>query len=121
MTGDHELHQHGVERLCAAGERVYAEALRLGRLPRVAAEGASCLVDLGLLHPDVDDMEWLVPTDAGSVVAELLGDVQADLARAQQGAVAVAAALGRFSEVGGRGRSGMRFGFLRGCRASERS
>ena len=55
-------HPHGADRLCEAGDRVYSRAVRRGRVPREDAETVPCLVELALLHPDPDDMGWLVPT-----------------------------------------------------------
>lgn len=52
---------HGPEALCEAGLDLYTRALREGRIHRADAEGATCLVDLGLLHPAVDDLAWLEP------------------------------------------------------------
>lgn len=57
-----EEHPHGADRLCAAGDRVYSRAVRRGRVPRADADAVPCLVELALLHPDPDDMGWLVPT-----------------------------------------------------------
>ncbi|MDG4857680.1 helix-turn-helix transcriptional regulator [Streptomyces sp. T-3] len=95
-------HQHGVEALCEVGERVYGQALREGRVAREDVEGASCLIDLGLLHPDVDDLGWLVPAAPGVVAARLLGGVQEDLAAVHRTMAATVGALERFAEFEGR-------------------
>ncbi|MFE9649375.1 LuxR C-terminal-related transcriptional regulator [Streptomyces sp. NPDC006365] len=52
---------HGAEELCEAGAKVYAQALREGRVRSADAGEVSCLVDFGLLHPAVGDPNWLEP------------------------------------------------------------
>ncbi|WP_460067966.1 helix-turn-helix transcriptional regulator [Streptomyces sp. YKOK-I1] len=52
---------HGVAELCAQGSRLYERALREGHLTAGDAETAPCLLDLGLLHPAVDDLRRLEP------------------------------------------------------------
>ncbi|MFK4103859.1 helix-turn-helix transcriptional regulator [Streptomyces sp. NPDC019531] len=53
--------EHGVESLCAAGTELYARALREGFVLGVDAKEAPCLVDFGLLHPAVTDLDRLEP------------------------------------------------------------
>ncbi|MFF8591874.1 LuxR C-terminal-related transcriptional regulator [Streptomyces sp. NPDC015220] len=65
-------HPHGADRLCDAGERVYSRAVRRGRVPRRDAEPVPCLLELALLHPDPDDMDFLVPTAPQEVMSRLL-------------------------------------------------
>ncbi|MGJ5826252.1 helix-turn-helix transcriptional regulator [Streptomyces ossamyceticus] len=76
-------HPHGADRLCEAGDRVYARAVRRGRLPREDAEPVPCLVELALLHPDPDDMGWLVPTSPQEVMTRLLRGVHAEVSASQ--------------------------------------
>lgn len=52
---------HTVEELCEAGVALYARALRDGRIHSGDVEQTPCLIDFGLLHPDLDDMRWLRP------------------------------------------------------------
>ncbi|HEY8985313.1 MAG TPA: helix-turn-helix transcriptional regulator [Streptomyces sp.] len=52
---------HGVEELCAAGAEVYERALDEGNIPAAQAQAAPCLLDMGLLHPAVDDLTRLEP------------------------------------------------------------
>ncbi|MFJ1972488.1 LuxR C-terminal-related transcriptional regulator [Streptomyces sp. NPDC087903] len=59
--------EHGPEALCAAGTELYERALREGHVHGADAEAAPCLVDLGLLHPAVTDLDTLEP--ASPVVA----------------------------------------------------
>ncbi|WP_326666378.1 helix-turn-helix transcriptional regulator [Streptomyces canus] len=53
--------EHGVENLCAAGTELYARALREGYVLGVDAGEAPCLLDFGLLHPAVTDLDRLEP------------------------------------------------------------
>ena len=56
-----EAHGHGVEELCASGAMLYERAVREGRIRAEDALPAPCLVDFGLLHPAVEDLDWLEP------------------------------------------------------------
>jgi DNA-binding CsgD family transcriptional regulator len=67
-----EEHPHGADRLCESGERVYSRAVRRGRVPRRDAGPVPCLLELALLHPDPDDMDFLVPTAPQDVMTRLL-------------------------------------------------
>ncbi|MCF3122597.1 MULTISPECIES: helix-turn-helix transcriptional regulator [Streptomyces] len=67
---------HGVEELCDEGSAVYARALREGRIHGKDAEHAPCLIDFGLLHPDVDDMRWLLPTAPAAALPQLLRTIE---------------------------------------------
>ncbi|WP_231626819.1 helix-turn-helix transcriptional regulator [Streptomyces apocyni] len=98
MAGDErEPHRHGVDRLCESGERVYAEALRGGRVSRVDAHAAPCLIDLALLHPDPADTDWLLPTSPARVVSRLMRGVRADLSATHRRMTVVAEAAERFA------------------------
>jgi len=97
-----DTHPHGADRLCEAGNRVYSEAVRRGRVPRADAAPVQCLLDLGLVHPDPDDMDWLVPTSPQDVLARLLRDVHEEV-RASQARVGTAmAAVDWYAGLGGR-------------------
>ncbi|MGW1670275.1 LuxR C-terminal-related transcriptional regulator [Streptomyces sp. NPDC002324] len=76
-------HPHGADRLCAAGDRVYSRAVRRGRVPREDADPVPCLLELALLHPDPDDMGWLVPTSPQEVMTRLLRGVHAEVSASQ--------------------------------------
>jgi DNA-binding CsgD family transcriptional regulator len=64
--------EHGVEDLCAAGSELYERALRQGRVPAHDTGAAPCLVDFGLLHPDVEDTLWLEPVAPAVALHRLL-------------------------------------------------
>lgn len=65
--------QHGVENLCAAGTKLYEQALRDGRVKTEEAEAAApCLLSFGLLHPVVDDLDQLEPVSPALALHRLL-------------------------------------------------
>ncbi|MEV0253166.1 helix-turn-helix transcriptional regulator [Streptomyces sp. NPDC050732] len=74
MTQQHVPHRP--EELCDAGSVVYTRALREGRIPNEDVEQAPCLVDFGLLHPEVDNMRWLRPTAPNVALPRLLGTIE---------------------------------------------
>ncbi|WP_030682659.1 helix-turn-helix transcriptional regulator [Streptomyces sp. NRRL B-1347] len=71
---------HGADAPCAAGVALYGRALREGRVRTREAEAAPCLVDFGLLHPDLDDMAWLLPGAPSHALLRLLRGVEEDVA-----------------------------------------
>ncbi|MGW0737154.1 LuxR family transcriptional regulator [Streptomyces sp. NPDC002851] len=101
-----EGHEHGVERLCGAGDAAYALAVAEGRIGREEAAEALCLIDLGLLHPDPRDDRWLLPVGPGEVISRLMRDVRADVDAAHRRVAGAAAAVERFAGLGGGGESG---------------
>ena len=94
-------HTHCADRLCEAGDRVYSRAVRRGRVPRKDAESVPCLVELALLHPDPDDMKWLVPTAPREVMTRLLREMHEHVASAQSRMGAAVAAFEWYTELGG--------------------
>ncbi|MET9836003.1 helix-turn-helix transcriptional regulator [Streptomyces sp. NPDC006385] len=67
-----ETHQHEDEELCEPALVLYRQALRDGRLRAEDAAPAPCLVDLGFLHPTVDDLDWLEPVAPAVALHRLL-------------------------------------------------
>ncbi|GAA1935294.1 LuxR C-terminal-related transcriptional regulator [Streptomyces durmitorensis] len=63
---------HGVEQLCEQGSAAYIRALSEGRIRSEDVAQAPCLVDFGLLHPDISDMQWLHPTAPAVALPRLL-------------------------------------------------
>ncbi|NEB07389.1 LuxR family transcriptional regulator [Streptomyces coelicoflavus] len=94
-------HPHGADRLCAAGDRVYSRAVRRGRIPRRDADPVPCLLELALLHPDPDDMDWLVPTSPQEVMTRLLRGVHEEVSASQR---RVGSAVDAFEWYAGLGR-----------------
>ncbi|MET7605092.1 helix-turn-helix transcriptional regulator [Streptomyces avermitilis] len=97
-----DAHPHGADRLCEAGDRVYSRAVRRGRVPREDAETVPCLVELALLHPDPDDMAWLVPTSPQEVMTRLLRSVHDEVGASQARVGAAVAAVEWYAGLGGR-------------------
>ncbi|MFD5701265.1 helix-turn-helix transcriptional regulator [Streptomyces lasiicapitis] len=84
---------HGPDRLCPAGSALYDRALREGRLHSCEIAPAPCLVDFGLLHPDVDDMQWLLPSEPAKALLRLLRGIEEEVARERQREADVSAAF----------------------------
>lgn len=64
--------EHGVDELCAAGIELYERALRESRVSSADAAAAPCLVDLGLLHPTIEDLNRLEPVAPAAALHRLL-------------------------------------------------
>src|SRR5689334_24848390 len=95
-------HPHGADRLCEAGDRVYSRAVRRGRVPRTDAEAVPCLLELALLHPDPDDMDWLVPTAPQEVMTRLLRGVHDEVSASRARVGTAVAAVEWYAGLGGR-------------------
>ncbi|MCX4882347.1 MULTISPECIES: LuxR C-terminal-related transcriptional regulator [unclassified Streptomyces] len=93
-------HPHGADRLCEAGDRVYSRAVRRGRVPRLDAQPVPCLLELALLHPDPDDMDWLVPTSPQEVMTRLLRGVYDEVSASQRKVGAAVTAVERYAGLG---------------------
>ncbi|MER5432054.1 LuxR C-terminal-related transcriptional regulator [Streptomyces sp. NPDC002588] len=96
-----EGHPHGADRLCEAGDRVYSRAVRRGRVPRGDAEPVPCLLELALLHPDPDDMDWLVPTSPQEVMTRLLRGLHDEVSASQRRMGSAVAAFEWYAGLGG--------------------
>ncbi|MFI2641439.1 LuxR C-terminal-related transcriptional regulator [Streptomyces sp. NPDC018610] len=95
-------HPHGADRLCDAGERVYSRAVRRGRVPRRDAEPVPCLLELALLHPDPDDMDFLVPTAPQEVMTRLLRGMYDEVSASHRRVGSAVAAYERYAGLGRR-------------------
>lgn len=96
-----QQHPHGADRLCEAGDRVYSRAVRRGRVPRADAEPAPCLLELALLHPDPDDMDWLVPTAPQEVMTRLLRGLYDEVSASRSRMGTAVAAFEWYAGLGG--------------------
>ncbi|MGP2436000.1 helix-turn-helix transcriptional regulator [Streptomyces sp. JW3] len=76
--------------LCEEGARLYATALRSGRVAREEAEHAPCLIEDGLLHPDPDDPGWLRPVPPSIALAQRLNPIEREIAERRRLSVAMA-------------------------------
>ncbi|MER6038968.1 MULTISPECIES: helix-turn-helix transcriptional regulator [unclassified Streptomyces] len=66
--------------MCEEGGRLYAAALRAGRIARADVEPAPCLLEFDLLYPDPDDPEWLRPLPAPVALAQRLSPLEREIA-----------------------------------------
>ncbi|GAA3840655.1 helix-turn-helix transcriptional regulator [Streptomyces phyllanthi] len=66
--------------LCEEGGRLYATALRAGRLARVDAEPAPCLMEFSLLQPDPEEPDWLRPVSPAVALARQLNPLENEIA-----------------------------------------
>ncbi|MET8826419.1 helix-turn-helix transcriptional regulator [Streptomyces sp. NPDC004610] len=73
--------------LCEEGSRLYAAALRGGRIARTEAEAAPCLMEFALLHPDPDDPEWLRPVPPAIALAQRLNPLEREIAERRRTSV----------------------------------
>lgn len=83
-------HRHRPGELCEAGKNLYAAALRSGRLSRSEAEAAPCLLDLALLHPDPDDVQWLRPVPPAIALNQLTHPIEREIQERRQIAISLA-------------------------------
>ncbi|MFI1419289.1 helix-turn-helix transcriptional regulator [Streptomyces sp. NPDC020731] len=72
-------HPHAVTELCDEGVRLYANALRAGRITRADVEPAPCLMDFALLHPDPDDAQWLRPVLPSIALSQRLSPIEREI------------------------------------------
>ncbi|MFJ8073675.1 LuxR C-terminal-related transcriptional regulator [Streptomyces sp. NPDC096176] len=89
-------HAHDLAELCEAGASAYREALCRGRVRRGEVAQAPCLIDLGLVHPDPDDGEWLVPTPPSVALHTALRDIEAEIHASREREARVAQVLEAF-------------------------
>ncbi|WP_425473318.1 helix-turn-helix transcriptional regulator [Streptomyces montanus] len=82
--------------LCEAGGRLYANALRMGRITRVDADPAPCLMELALLHPDPDDPDWLRPVPPAVALAQRLNPIEHEIAERRRWSIELSDAFEPF-------------------------
>ncbi|GHD85527.1 helix-turn-helix transcriptional regulator [Streptomyces naganishii] len=92
--------------LCPEGSRLYAAALRAGRIARTDAEPAPCLMEFALLHPDPDDPNWLRPVPPALALAQRLTPIEREINERRQAASEIADAFEPFMALGGQSASG---------------
>lgn len=93
-------HPHAVTELCDEGGRLYADALRTGRIARTDAEAAPCLLELALLHADPDDPNWLRPVPPSVALAQRLYPIERDITERRRLSVQLADAFEPFMALG---------------------
>ncbi|MEV6795142.1 helix-turn-helix transcriptional regulator [Streptomyces sp. NPDC051320] len=72
-------HPHAVTDLCDEGKRLYASALRSGRIARSEVHTAPCLMEFALLHPDPDDARWLQPVPPIAALAKRVHPIEREI------------------------------------------
>lgn len=73
--------EHGVDELCPEGTKLYERALREGQVSGADAAAAPCLVNFGLLHPAVGDLNRLEPVSPAVALHRLLRTTEDRIAR----------------------------------------
>ncbi|MFE2047698.1 helix-turn-helix transcriptional regulator [Streptomyces sp. NPDC059459] len=99
-NGTKATHPHSVTELCEAGSRLYAGALRTGRISRTDAESAPCLMEFALLHPDPDDARWLRPVPAAIALARRLNPIEREITEHRRLSIALSEAFEPFMALG---------------------
>ncbi|MFG1666323.1 helix-turn-helix transcriptional regulator [Streptomyces sp. Y7] len=92
-------HPHAMTEMCAEGGRLYANALRTGRIARADVESAPCLTEFALLYPDPDDANWLRPVPASVALAQRLNPIEREIAERRRMSVGLAEALQPFMDL----------------------
>ncbi|MGW3102984.1 helix-turn-helix transcriptional regulator [Streptomyces sp. NPDC001100] len=72
-------HPHTITELCEEGRRVYATALRTGRVARADVAAAPCLMEFALLHADPDDENWLRPVPPSVALSLRLNPIEREI------------------------------------------
>ncbi|MEU2623596.1 helix-turn-helix transcriptional regulator [Streptomyces sp. NPDC007157] len=81
MNRAKQTHPHAMADLCDEGNRLYAVALRAGRVAREDADAAPCLMEFALLHPDPDDPSWLRPVPPAVALAQRLNPIEREITK----------------------------------------
>lgn len=89
-------HPHAVTEICEEGGRLYANALRMGRIARAEVESAPCLMEFALLHPDPDDADWLRPVPPFAALAERLHPIEREITERRRLSIELAHAFEPF-------------------------
>lgn len=92
-------HPHGITDLCEAGQRLYASALRSGRIPRSEVAPAPCLMDFALLHPDPDDPQWLRPVPPSAALAQRLHPIEREIQDRRRRSLELAESFEPFMDI----------------------
>ncbi|MGV4986291.1 helix-turn-helix transcriptional regulator [Streptomyces sp. NPDC001709] len=96
-------HPHAVTELCEEGGRLYANALRTGRIARADVEPAPCLMEFALLHPDPDDANWLRPVPPSVALAQRLNPIEREITERRRLSIELADAFEPFMALSTQG------------------
>ncbi|MEU6102403.1 helix-turn-helix transcriptional regulator [Streptomyces flaveolus] len=99
-NGTNTTHPHAVTELCEDGRRLYADALRTGRILRTDAESAPCLMEFALLHPDPDDAKWLRPVPPAIALAQRLNPIEREITEHRRLSIALSEVFEPFMALG---------------------
>jgi DNA-binding CsgD family transcriptional regulator/sugar-specific transcriptional regulator TrmB len=88
-----------VTELCDEGARLYASALRSGRLARSEIEPAPCLLNFALLHPDPDDANWLRPVPPHAALSQRIQPIEREIQERRQLTADIADAFEPFMAI----------------------
>ncbi|MEU2289042.1 helix-turn-helix transcriptional regulator [Streptomyces sp. NPDC013178] len=101
-NGTKATHPHAVTELCEEGSRLYANALRTGRIQRADVEPAPCLMEFALLHPDPDDANWLRPVPPSVALAQRLHPIEREITESRRLSIALTEAFEPFMALSAR-------------------
>ncbi|MFF4915852.1 helix-turn-helix transcriptional regulator [Streptomyces tendae] len=89
--------------LCEAGGRLYANALRTGRIARADVETAPCLMEFALLQPDPDDALWLRPVPPSVALAQRLNPIEREISDRRRTSIELAETFEPFMALSAQG------------------
>ncbi|MCX4590403.1 helix-turn-helix transcriptional regulator [Streptomyces sp. NBC_01549] len=92
-------HPHAMTELCDDGGRLYANALRAGRIAREDVESAPCLMEFALLHPDPDDANWLRPVAPSIALAQRLNPIEREITERRRLSIELSDAFEPFMDL----------------------
>ncbi|WUW97445.1 helix-turn-helix transcriptional regulator [Streptomyces sp. NBC_01450] len=92
-------HPHAMTELCDEGGRLYANALRAGRIAREDVESAPCLMEFTLLHPDPDDANWLRPVAPSIALAQRLNPIEREITERRRLSIELSDAFEPFMDL----------------------
>ncbi|WP_405953224.1 helix-turn-helix transcriptional regulator [Streptomyces prunicolor] len=95
-NGTNGAHPHALTELCEEGDRLYATALRTGRITRSAVEAAPCLMEFALLQPDPEDANLLRPVPPAVALAQRLHPLEREISERRRMSVTLADAFEPF-------------------------
>lgn len=98
-NGTQPTHPHAITDFCGEGRRLYASAIRSGRVSRSEAEAAPCLMEFALLHPDPDDPDWLRPVAPSAALAQRLHPIEREIRQRRHTAVALTDSFEPFMSI----------------------
>ncbi|MGC0383996.1 helix-turn-helix transcriptional regulator [Streptomyces sp. SAI-129] len=99
INGTNPEHPHSTYELCSEGRRLYTDALRAGRVLRADTESAPCLKDLGLLHLDPDDDDWMRPVPPSVALAQRLNPIEREITEHRRRSIVLADLFEPFMDI----------------------